>query len=118
MEELCDRVAIIRDGKVVYEGSIDELRTRRSANRYRLRTSDVERARMIALDTPGVSDVSVNRDELLFGADETAVEELARSLINAGLGLRALMPETATLEALFFELTEGEPVAAAAGVSE
>jgi ABC-2 type transport system ATP-binding protein len=118
VEELCDRVAIIRDGKVVYEGSIDELRARRVANRYRLRTSDVERARMIALNAPGVSDISVNRDELLFGADETAVEELARSLINAGLGLRALLPETATLEALFFELTEGKPVAAAAGVSQ
>jgi ABC-2 type transport system ATP-binding protein len=116
VEELCDRVAIIRDGKVVYEGSIAELRARRSANRYRLRTSDVERARMIALNASGVSDVSVDRNELLFAADEAAVEELARSLVDAGLGLRALMPETATLEALFFELTEGQPLAA--GVSE
>jgi ABC-2 type transport system ATP-binding protein len=117
VEELCDRVAIIRDGKIVYEGSIDELRARRAANRYRLRTNDVERARMIALNTPGVSDASVDRDELLFGAEEHTVEELARALVNAGLGLRALMPETATLEALFFELTEGRPTPSAAGVS-
>jgi ABC-2 type transport system ATP-binding protein len=114
VEEVCDRVAIIRDGKIVHEGSIDELRTRRAANRYRLRTTDIERARMIALNTAGVSDVSVDRDELVFGADESAAEELARSVVNAGLGLRALIPETATLEALFFELTEGEPLAAAA----
>jgi ABC-2 type transport system ATP-binding protein len=113
VEELCDRVAIIRAGKIVHEGAIDELRARRSANRYRLRTTDIERARMIALDTAGVSTVSVDRDELVFGADETAAEELARSVVNAGLGLRALIPETASLEALFFELTEGEPVAAA-----
>jgi ABC-2 type transport system ATP-binding protein len=118
VEELCDRVAIIRNGKIVYEGSIDELRARRSANRYRLRTTDVERARMIALDAPGVSDVVVDRAELLFGADEEAVEELARAVVNAGLGLRALVPETATLEALFFEMTEGEMETAAAGVSE
>jgi ABC-2 type transport system ATP-binding protein len=117
VEELCNRVAIIREGKIVYEGSISELRARRSANRFRLRTSDVERARMIALNTPGLSDVSVDRDELLFGADESTVEELVRALVNAGLGLRALVPETATLEALFFELTEGELESATAGVS-
>jgi ABC-2 type transport system ATP-binding protein len=116
VEEVCDRVAIIRDGKIVHEGSIDELRARRTANRYRLRTTDIERARMIALDSAGISDVSVDRDELVFGADEGAAEELARSVVTAGLGLRALIPETATLEALFFELTEGEPVAEAAQV--
>jgi ABC-2 type transport system ATP-binding protein len=117
VEELCNRVAIIREGKIVYEGSIGELRARRSANRFRLRTSDVERARMIALNTPGLSDVSVDRDELLFGADESTVEELVRALVNAGLGLRALVPETATLEALFFELTEGELESTTAWVS-
>ena len=109
VEELCHRVAIIRDGTIVYEGSIDELLARRTANRYRLRTSDIERARMIALNTPGVSDVSVDRAELVFVADESTVEELSRALVDAGLGLRALIPETASLEALFFELTEGEP---------
>jgi ABC-2 type transport system ATP-binding protein len=113
VEEVCDRVAIIRKGKIVYEGSIDALRDRRSGNRYRLRTTDVERARMIALDASGVSDVSVDRKELLFAADETAVEELVRSLVNAGLGLLALIPAMASLEALFFELTEDEPAAAA-----
>jgi len=117
VEELCDRVAIIREGKIVYEGSIEELRARRSANRYRLRTTDVERARMVTLNTEGVSDVSVDRDELLFSAAERTVEELARALVHAGLGLRALTPETATLEALFFELTEGKPVPAAAEAS-
>jgi ABC-2 type transport system ATP-binding protein len=118
VEDLCDRVAVIRDGKIVYEGSIDELRARRTANRYRLRASDIERARMIALNALGVSNVSVDRSDLLFGAEESAVEELARSLVSAGIGLRALVPETASLETLFFELTEGEQPAAAAGVAE
>jgi ABC-2 type transport system ATP-binding protein len=117
VEELCDRVAIIREGRIVYEGSIEELRARRSANRYRLRTSDLERARMIALNTAGIREVSVDRDEVVFGADEPAVEELARTIVNAGLGLRGLTAETATLEALFFELTEGEPSSVAAGAS-
>jgi hypothetical protein len=36
-----------------------------------------------------------------------------RALVGAGVGVRALVPETATLETLFFELTEGQ---AAVGV--
>jgi ABC-2 type transport system ATP-binding protein len=118
VEELCDRVAIVRNGKIVYEGSIDELRARRTANRYRVRTNDLERARMVALNAPGMTDVSVDRDELVVGTDEPGIEELVRSLVGAGLGVRALVPETASLEALFFELTEGDIETAAAGVSE
>ena len=38
--------------------------------------------------------------------DEETVVELSRSLVGAGLGIAALVPETATLEALFFQLTE------------
>jgi ABC-2 type transport system ATP-binding protein len=108
VEEICDRVAIIRKGRIVYEGSIAELRARRTSNRYRLRTSDVERARTIATSQEHVSDVSVDGDTVVFAADEETVEQLSRALVAAGLGLRALVPETASLETLFFELTEDE----------
>ena len=46
-------------------------------------------------------------DEVVFAADEEAVLALSRALVEAGLGIAALVPETATLERLFFELTEG-----------
>jgi ABC-2 type transport system ATP-binding protein len=117
VEELCNRVAIVRSGKIVYEGSIDDLRARRVSNRYRLRTTDVERARVVALNQQGIGDVTIDGDELRLSADEHAVEELSRALVGAGLGLRALVPETASLEALFFELTEGEPEAELAGAA-
>src|SRR5436853_1040626 len=39
VEEVCDRVAIIRSGRVVYEGELDELR-RQASSAYRLRTTD------------------------------------------------------------------------------
>jgi ABC-2 type transport system ATP-binding protein len=106
VEEICDRVAIIRKGRIVYEGSIEELRDRRTSNRYRLRTTDVERARAISMSQEHVSDVSVEGDDVVFAADEETVEQLSRALVAAGLGLRALVPETASLETLFFELTE------------
>ena len=47
VEELCNRVAIVRSGRVVYEGALDELRGSAGVS-YRLRTTDDERARTSA----------------------------------------------------------------------
>ena len=44
VEELCNRVAIIRSGRIVYEGRLDELRAS-AAGSYTLRTSDDARGR-------------------------------------------------------------------------
>ena len=117
VEELCDRLAVIRKGRIVYAGSIEELRARRASSRFRVRTSDIERAREIALRLPGVNEASVDRDELDVGADERTIEELSRALVTGGLGIRALVPETATLEALFFELTEDDSALEPAGAA-
>jgi ABC-2 type transport system ATP-binding protein len=105
VEELCTRVAVIREGRVVYEGSLADLHAS-TAPRYRLRTDDQPAARAI-LDDAAAREVALEGGELIFSADEPAVLELSRRLVEAGLGIAALVPETATLEHLFFELTEG-----------
>ena len=105
VEELCTRVAIINNGRVVYEGALSELHAGASP-RYRLRTTDPERAREICGREPRVRDLKAEGDELSFSADEQTVVRLSRTLIEAGLGIAALVPETATLESLFFQLTE------------
>jgi ABC-2 type transport system ATP-binding protein len=106
VEELCTRVAVVRAGKIVYEGSLAELHAR-TEPRYRLRTDDQAKARAIAEADGRVRDVSVEEGDIFFAADEVAALALSRRLVEAGLGLSALVPETATLEHLFFELTEG-----------
>jgi ABC-2 type transport system ATP-binding protein len=105
VEELCTRVAIINNGRIVYEGALSELHAS-AALRYRLRTTDRERAREICEREPRVRDLTVDGDELNFSADEQTVVELSRTLTESGLGIAALIPETATLESLFFRLTE------------
>jgi ABC-2 type transport system ATP-binding protein len=112
VEELCDRVAIIRKGRIVYEGALADLR-RSGESGYRIRTSDNERAVDVCQAQPGVSAVRVEGHDLRLHADEVAVAELSVALVEAGLGITALVPELATLEDLFFRLTEGEPGEAA-----
>jgi ABC-2 type transport system ATP-binding protein len=105
VEELCTRVAVINRGQIVYEGSLEELHSS-VAPRYRLRATDPERARAICSRDERVRDLTADGDELRFSADELTVVDLSKRLVEAGLGIAALVPETATLEALFFQLTE------------
>jgi ABC-2 type transport system ATP-binding protein len=117
VEELCTRVSVIREGKIVYEGTLADLHAS-SAPRFRLRTSDQAAARAVLASDDRVTDFAEEDGTLVFAADEAVVLDLSRRLVEAGLGIAALVPETATLEHLFFELTEGgehphrlEPVA-------
>ena len=56
VEELCNRVAIIAAGRIVYEGRLDDLRAT-AVGSYTLRTSDDERAGRICAAHAGVGDV-------------------------------------------------------------
>jgi ABC-2 type transport system ATP-binding protein len=107
VEELCTRVAIINNGRIVYEGALADLHAS-AAPTYRLRTTGLEHARAICAELPGVRELRVNGDDLRFAADEQTVVGLSRRLVEEGLGIAALVPETATLESLFFQLTESE----------
>ena len=114
VEELCNRVAIIRTGRIVYEGALADLRASAGASRYRLRTTDARLARLTLLEHSQAREVALDGEELTFTAGEDEVAAISRALVGAGLGITALVPEQHSLESLFFELTEGEPVEAAA----
>jgi ABC-2 type transport system ATP-binding protein len=108
VEELCNRVAIIRKGRIVYQGSLAELKAT-SASGYRLRTTDPSRAREVCLAQRGIADVRVDGGvDIRFVAGEDAVAGLSLALAHAGIGITALVPETASLEELFLRLTEGD----------
>ena len=107
VEELCNRVAIIRQGQVIYQGSLAELLSTASSG-YRLRTAEPERARVVLLAQPGIGDLTVEGGELRFSADEEAVAAAGIALGRSGVGVTALVPETASLEELFLGMTGGE----------
>jgi ABC-2 type transport system ATP-binding protein len=106
VEEVCNRVAIVRLGKIVYEGAIADLK-RGAGTSYRLATTDDERALAVCRAQPGITDVHTEHERISFKADEPAVTELSQALIEAGALIRVLTPQTVTLEDLFFSLTEG-----------
>jgi ABC-2 type transport system ATP-binding protein len=108
VEELCNRVAIVRRGRMVYEGRLADLR-RTAGSGYRLRTTDNELAERVCRAQPRVREVSAtDSGDVRFAAEEATVGELSVALIEAGAAILGLTPEHATLEELFFRLTEGD----------
>jgi len=109
VEELCNRVAIIRKGKIVYEGPLAELKASAPVGGYRLRTTDPARAHVVCASQSGVTDVRAVSDvELRFVADEGTAATLSLALGAAGIGITTLAPESVSLEELFLHLTEGD----------
>ena len=106
VEELCNRVAIIRKGRIIYEGRLDEL-LGSAGGGYVLRATDPERARAVLL-AHGIEGVTLLERELRFQADEATVARASIALGQAGIGISALAPRSATLEELFLGMTEEE----------
>jgi ABC-2 type transport system ATP-binding protein len=107
VEELCNRVAIIRRGSVIYEGELGDLLASAGGG-FRLRTSDNERARTLLLNQRGVSSVAVEDGYVRFQAEDGAVEAASITLGRAGVGIAELIAQTSSLEELFLAMTGGE----------
>jgi ABC-2 type transport system ATP-binding protein len=107
VEELCNRVAIVQRGRVVYEGRLDSLlATARSG--YALATSRPDEAVALLAEQPGISALERVDGEVRLQAETAALEAATVALGRAGIGVTSLVPRVASLEDLFFELTEPE----------
>jgi ABC-2 type transport system ATP-binding protein len=107
VEELCNRVGIINAGKIVFEGTLAELRAG-SRPDHQLRTTDDRLALSVCAAHPAISDAQLDGEGVRFRGDDAAVADLSVALVEAGIGIIALVPQIATLEDLFFRLTEGD----------
>ena len=94
VEALCDRVGIIRQGKIVESGTLEELR-------HLTRTTvTVELAKPANLNQlQGVHDVSRREEKWRFSVDANAMEAVMNAL--APMGIKSLTAEPPTLEELF-----------------
>jgi len=108
VEEICRHVAIMRRGRLAFEGSMDDLRARAEDVQYRLVSSDDARAAEIAARSDGVHHVTRRPDGVHIDSQPEPVERLTQELGRQGIGIRQLELPTTALETLFFRLTETE----------
>jgi ABC-2 type transport system ATP-binding protein len=107
VEELCNRVAIIRRGSIIYEGRLDEL-LRSASGGFVLRSPELERAAMLLGAQPGIESLAALDGHLRFQADDAALAAATVALGRAGIGITELSPQTTSLEELFLVMTGGE----------
>jgi ABC-2 type transport system ATP-binding protein len=95
VEKLCDRVTIIRNGRTVESGTLDQLRhlTRTSV------TAVTERDPAALAGLAGVHGLSVAGNRVTFLVDNAGLDGVIREL--AGLGVRSLVTTPPSLEELF-----------------
>jgi ABC-2 type transport system ATP-binding protein len=108
VEALCDRVSIIRLGRTVETGTLEELRhlTRTSISAELVHSPNG----LAAL--PGVHDLQVDGARVRFQVDQPELDAVLRQLTT--LGVRSLVSRPPTLEELFLRHYEAsEPVGAA-----
>jgi ABC-type multidrug transport system ATPase subunit len=103
VEQTCDRVGVISRGRIVGEGTVDELRGRAS---LWLRAEPIEQAERIVRALRGIDEFARSDGGLRVAADPAAAPAIARALVEAGVALDELRPERASLEKVFLELTE------------
>ena len=95
VEKLCDRVSIIRLGRIVESGSLDELRhlTRTTVTAQTVRAAaDLDRV-------PGVHDLRRNDGRITFDVDGEHLDAVIGHL--HALGIRSLVAQPPSLEQLF-----------------
>ena len=108
VDEICARVAIMRRGKLAFDGPISELRSRAGHATRHLVTTDDASALTVCQATRGVVDAAREGARIAFDADDETVERLSRTLVDGGLGIQSLHAPTSALETLFFRLTDNE----------
>jgi ABC-type multidrug transport system ATPase subunit len=104
VEQVCDRVGVIHGGRLVGEGTLDELRGQLS---LRVRAEPLELAERVAAAVSGVEQVAIEDGGLRVAADPGVAAAVNRALVEAGVAVSELRLERASLEQVFLELTQG-----------
>ncbi|MGB3634259.1 MAG: ATP-binding cassette domain-containing protein [Rubrobacteraceae bacterium] len=105
VEQICDRVGVIQKGKLVAEGTVEELR---GTAGLLVKAEPVEEAAKIAEKLAGVEEVQKTDGFLRLTIAPEKAAEINAKLVEAGLRVSELRPAEQSLEDVFLQLT-GEP---------
>ena len=105
VEELCSAITVVNHGRVVFSGTVDELRRRAPATVYAMRTSNDQAACEVAARHSRMTIARTTDGSLEVSGDADALDAYVVGLGCAGIALRLLEHRTRLLESLFFELT-------------
>jgi ABC-2 type transport system ATP-binding protein len=108
VEEICDWVTVLHQGRVVFAGRLDVMQADAPDPVWRMRTSDdgtaLERARRVT----GVKAAGHDDGGLVVHAAQDRLDDYVLHLGRESIAIRGLELDVTPLESLFFQLT-GDP---------
>jgi ABC-2 type transport system ATP-binding protein len=110
VEQVCTHVAVMSLGKLLAQGTLEELQGR-GATRLQVETEQAAMAATV-LEKFGLTEIATEGIAVSARLDGHRPEDLCRALVEAGVGVRSLMTRRPSLEDTFLSLTgEGFDVA-------
>jgi ABC-2 type transport system ATP-binding protein len=103
VEQICSHVGVMRTGRLVFQGTLDDLR-RTGAARIQVETTDPQAAAAV-LEKIGLADARVAEAEVSAQLGDFLPERLCAELVHAGVPVRGLATVRPSLEDLFVGLT-------------
>jgi ABC-2 type transport system ATP-binding protein len=98
VEQVCDRIAVLNQGKKIFEGNWQDLKG--DSTRYRLDAEPWDRALQIISAHSGL----VIAEKILTAPPGYDISELVTALVHSGIKLRALEPLHQNLEEIYLGL--------------
>jgi ABC-2 type transport system ATP-binding protein len=106
VEQVCKRVAIIKEGVMITSTSMQELLTRRQ--RLQIKVDDLVKAAEILKALPWVKSVAVENGYLMVDAPKDSGSQVSKTLAGHGLFPSELIVQSTNLETVFLQITGGE----------
>jgi ABC-type multidrug transport system ATPase subunit len=103
VQQVTDRVGVIRDGALITEGTVEDLRGRAG---LRVRAEPLTEAARLIRAVPDVEEVTSVDGLLDVTVDTSRAPGINRLLVEAGVAVSELYPQRASLEDVFLELTK------------
>ncbi len=97
VEQMCDRIAILNKGRLVYHGRWSELRAEKRT--WRLDVDDWTKAEAVIAAAEG----TVTPEKTISLKPDADIAELVSALVGAGVRVRAVVPLEQTLEEVYLE---------------
>jgi ABC-2 type transport system ATP-binding protein len=111
LEEICDHVGIIEHGRLVFSGTMDEIRNQMNIQRQiNVKVGDrMEEAIDMLSAVPEIVDVRIVNQHISVTLNESdgSAAIIAKTLVGGGIDVLAIEPKQLKLDDAFMQLTKG-----------
>ena len=102
VQQICDRIGVIDHGRMITEGTVDELR---GGIELVIAASPIDTAMSCIRDLTGVELLRTDHGRLYLEAEERRTADINHALVTAGVAVTEIRREERELEDVFFAMT-------------